>query len=271
MLMAIYNHILNNHYIMLVHILCLKKKKEKRIRIKIKIRKKKKKEKKNVIFFLFKYFILLNIFILGEEDDDNNNISGKSILGTSHNNISNIDLSSIPNLDSNIHVSFSSDTKEWSPNNLTSKKKKKKKEIRPKDIMSNSDSSNTSSINKQNNNQIKSVLLKENKGVKITGPCNVNLSIFLVPHIYIDVETKYNNIELKYELDEFSDSIKFKDTTTELRTSDDTLMNTNFNVGVSRDTLDKDRLYNICAENKNIYIYSHTCIHIFILSHFRNM
>ncbi|CDO62309.1 serine repeat antigen 1 [Plasmodium reichenowi] len=207
-------------------------------------------------FFIPYVYIICVIFIInvirtsGGEDDDNNNISGKSILGTRHNNISNIDLSSIPNLDSNIYVSLSSDTKEWSPNNLTSKKKKKKKEIRPKDIMSNSDSSNTSSINKQNNNQIKSVLLKENKGVKITGPCNVNLSIFLVPHIYIDVETKYNNIELKYELDEFSDSIKFKDTTTELSTSDDTLMNTNFNVGVSRDTLDKDRLYNICTENK---------------------
>ncbi|SOV73695.1 serine repeat antigen 1 [Plasmodium sp. gorilla clade G3] len=207
-------------------------------------------------FFIPYLYIICVIFIIyvtrtgGWEDDDNNNIEGKSFLGPGHNNISNIDSSSIPNLDSSIPVSLSSDTKKWSSNNLTSKKHKKKKEIRPEDIMSNNDSSNISSRNKQNNSPIKSALLKENKGVKIIGPCNVNLSIFLVPHIYIDVETKYNNIELRYKLNEFSHSIKFKDTTNELITSDDTLMNANFNVGVSRDTLDKDRLYNTCAENK---------------------
>ncbi|SOV10357.1 serine repeat antigen 1 [Plasmodium gaboni] len=207
-------------------------------------------------FFIPYLYIICVIFIInvtstgGGTDDDINNIESKSILGTSHYNISNINLSAIPNLDSSIPVGFSSDTKKWSSNNPTSRKDKKKKEIKPKDIMNNNDTSNSSSRNKENNNPIKSVLLKENKGIKITGPCNANLSIFLVPHIYIDVETKYNNIQLRYKLDECSESIKFKDTTTELSTSDDTSLNVNFKAGVSRDTMDKDRLYNICEDNK---------------------
>lgn len=47
-------------------------------------------------------------------------------------------------------------------------------------------------------------------GLKVTGPCNENFIMFLVPHIYIDVDTEDTNIELRTTLKETNNAISFE-------------------------------------------------------------
>nr|BAK08428.1 putative papain-like cysteine prorease [Plasmodium simiovale] len=66
-------------------------------------------------------------------------------------------------------------------------------------------SSNESAI------QVKTALLKDANGVKVTGPCGAHFELSLVPHISISAETKTNDIKLRPKLHKVIDS---KDVTT---------------------------------------------------------
>ncbi|KAI4840458.1 serine-repeat antigen [Plasmodium brasilianum] len=50
--------------------------------------------------------------------------------------------------------------------------------------------------NYHNMAKIESALLKNHTGVRITGPCNEEVGVFLIPYIYITVKSKTDNIEL---------------------------------------------------------------------------
>nr|BAR42358.1 putative papain-like cysteine prorease [Plasmodium falciparum] len=56
---------------------------------------------------------------------------------------------------------------------------------------------------------VKSAFLKHYKGVKVTGSCNANFQLFLVPHIFINVETKENNIQLDVKFLKLTKRIDF--------------------------------------------------------------
>ncbi|SOV20361.1 serine repeat antigen 5, putative [Plasmodium sp. gorilla clade G2] len=57
---------------------------------------------------------------------------------------------------------------------------------------------------------VKSALLKDYMGVKVTGPCNENFVMFLVPHIYIEVDTEDTYIELRTSLRETDNFLLFE-------------------------------------------------------------
>ncbi|GAB65022.1 serine-repeat antigen [Plasmodium cynomolgi strain B] len=61
-------------------------------------------------------------------------------------------------------------------------------------------SSNDSTI------QVKTALLKDANGVKVTGPCGSHFELYLVPHISISAETKTNSIKLRPKLHKLIDS-----------------------------------------------------------------
>ncbi|SBS96083.1 serine-repeat antigen [Plasmodium malariae] len=89
----------------------------------------------------------------------------------------------------------------------------------------------------QNNINVKSALLKDHKGVKVTGTCNAKVQLFLVPHISITLETKESKIRLgpKYE-----DS----DITKEFQTDNEELdIKKIFEIKI-------DKLQNRCADGK---------------------
>nr|BAR42545.1 putative papain-like cysteine prorease [Plasmodium chabaudi chabaudi] len=86
------------------------------------------------------------------------------------------------------------------------------------------------------NFNVKSAMLKNYKGLKITGECNADLSIFFVPYILIDVNTKTNQIFI------MSTKKKVRGTTK----------------GVATPSIDfkseGDTLQNVCGENKTFKI-----------------
>nr|BAR42515.1 putative papain-like cysteine prorease [Plasmodium chabaudi chabaudi] len=86
------------------------------------------------------------------------------------------------------------------------------------------------------NFNLKSAMLKNYKGLKITGECNADLSIFFVPYILIDVNTKTNQIFI------MSTKKKVRGTTK----------------GVATPSIDfkseGDTLQNVCGENKTFKI-----------------
>nr|BAR42525.1 putative papain-like cysteine prorease [Plasmodium chabaudi chabaudi] len=86
------------------------------------------------------------------------------------------------------------------------------------------------------NFNVKSAMLKNYKGLKITGECNADLSIFFVPYILIDVNTKTNQIFI------MSTKKKVRGTTK----------------GVATPSIDfkseGDTLQNVCEENKTFKI-----------------
>ncbi|SBS96081.1 serine-repeat antigen, partial [Plasmodium malariae] len=61
----------------------------------------------------------------------------------------------------------------------------------------NNDSSEPVTTSNNSDIQINSALLKDHKGVKITGLCNVDFLVFLVPYIYIHVKTDVDLILLR--------------------------------------------------------------------------
>ncbi|CDO62307.1 serine repeat antigen 4 [Plasmodium reichenowi] len=52
----------------------------------------------------------------------------------------------------------------------------------------------------ENHKTIDSAMLKNYKGVKVTGTCGADFGLFLVPHIYVHVKSKDTEIELSSEL-----------------------------------------------------------------------
>ncbi|KJP86519.1 hypothetical protein AK88_03810 [Plasmodium fragile] len=48
--------------------------------------------------------------------------------------------------------------------------------------------------------QVKSSLLKDYKGVKVTGPCNASFLVFFAPYLFIDVDADSSNIYLGTDL-----------------------------------------------------------------------
>ncbi|SBT01737.1 serine repeat antigen 4 (SERA4) [Plasmodium malariae] len=54
--------------------------------------------------------------------------------------------------------------------------------------------------NPENSDKVKSAFLKNETGVKLNGVCGAEVGIFLVPHIYIYLQTKDTNIQLQSEL-----------------------------------------------------------------------
>ncbi|CAG9482654.1 unnamed protein product [Plasmodium vivax] len=81
--------------------------------------------------------------------------------------------------------------------------------------------------------QVKSALLKDHKGVKITGPCDATFQVYLVPYLYIDVNAKNTEIEMDPMFTKVDNKIKFEE--------------------------GKHRLMNICEEGKTfklvVYMY----------------
>nr|BAR42404.1 putative papain-like cysteine prorease [Plasmodium vivax]BAR42417.1 putative papain-like cysteine prorease [Plasmodium vivax] len=81
--------------------------------------------------------------------------------------------------------------------------------------------------------QVKSALLKDHKGVKVTGPCDATFQVYLVPYLYIDVNAKNTEIEMDPMFTKVDDKIKFEE--------------------------GKHRLMNICEEGKTfklvVYMY----------------
>nr|BAK08478.1 putative papain-like cysteine prorease [Plasmodium fragile] len=59
--------------------------------------------------------------------------------------------------------------------------------------------------------QVKTALLKDANGVKVTGPCGANFEISLVPHMSISAETSTNDIKLRPKLHKLSDTNEAKD------------------------------------------------------------
>ncbi|SOV20344.1 serine repeat antigen 2 [Plasmodium sp. gorilla clade G2] len=72
---------------------------------------------------------------------------------------------------------------------------------------------------------VKSYFLKHYKGVKVTGSCGVQFQLVIVPHLFINVETKTNNIQLEPQFMKLSERIDFEK--------------------------DKANLKNKCEDNKN--------------------
>ncbi|SOV20640.1 serine repeat antigen 2 [Plasmodium sp. DRC-Itaito] len=57
---------------------------------------------------------------------------------------------------------------------------------------------------------VKSYFLKHYKGVKVTGSCGVQFQLVIVPHLFINVETKENNIQLEPQFMKLSERIDFE-------------------------------------------------------------
>ncbi|SPJ08323.1 serine repeat antigen 2 [Plasmodium sp. DRC-Itaito] len=64
---------------------------------------------------------------------------------------------------------------------------------------------------------IKSSFLKYYKGVKITGSCGVEFQLVMVPHLFINVETKENNIQLEPQFMKLNERIDFEKDKTNLK------------------------------------------------------
>ncbi|ETB57085.1 hypothetical protein, variant 1 [Plasmodium yoelii 17X] len=86
------------------------------------------------------------------------------------------------------------------------------------------------------NFDIKSAMLKNYKGLKITGQCNSSFFMFFVPYVYIDVDTKINQISI------FSTKKKVNGTTNDVPTQ------------LIEFKSENDNLQNQCAENKTFKI-----------------
>ncbi|EAA22428.1 SERA-3, partial [Plasmodium yoelii yoelii] len=83
---------------------------------------------------------------------------------------------------------------------------------------------------------IKSAMLKNYKGLKITGQCNSSFFMFFVPYVYIDVDTKINQISI------FSTKKKVNGTTNDVPTQ------------LIEFKSEDDTLQNQCADNKTFKI-----------------
>nr|BAR42480.1 putative papain-like cysteine prorease [Plasmodium vivax] len=59
--------------------------------------------------------------------------------------------------------------------------------------------------------QVKSALLKDHKGVKVTGPCDATFQVYLVPYLYIDVNAKNTEIEMDPMFTKVDNKIKFEE------------------------------------------------------------
>ncbi|KYO03510.1 serine repeat antigen 2, partial [Plasmodium gaboni] len=64
---------------------------------------------------------------------------------------------------------------------------------------------------------VKSYFLKHYKGVKVTGSCGVQFQLVIVPHLFINVETKENNIQLEPQFMKLSERIDFEKDKTNLK------------------------------------------------------
>ncbi|GAW79531.1 serine-repeat antigen 3b [Plasmodium gonderi] len=80
---------------------------------------------------------------------------------------------------------------------------------------------------------VKSALLKDHNGLKITGPCKSNFQVYLVPYLYINVNALESEIEMEPTFMKVDEKIKFEK--------------------------DKKNIHNKCGENKTfklvIFIY----------------
>ncbi|SBT70616.1 serine-repeat antigen, putative, partial [Plasmodium malariae] len=92
---------------------------------------------------------------------------------------------------------------------------------------------------------VKSALLKDYNGVKITGPCKAKFHLFLVPHITIEVETENNKIILKSKLDELKKKKKGQSIDQDL----------NKNLEFEKN---KDNLKNTCTNGKTFKFVVYT-------------
>ncbi|KYN94451.1 serine repeat antigen 3, partial [Plasmodium gaboni] len=82
---------------------------------------------------------------------------------------------------------------------------------------SNSPQATSAPSNPPKSVDVKSAFLKHYKGVKVTGSCNANFQLFLVPHIFINVETKENNIQLDAKFMKLTERIHFEKDTSKLK------------------------------------------------------
>ncbi|CAG9482648.1 unnamed protein product [Plasmodium vivax] len=64
-------------------------------------------------------------------------------------------------------------------------------------------------MSKQSAVEVRSALLKNHDGVKITGTCNAKVQLFLVPHISISVEAESNTIQLGRKLEDVTITKEF--------------------------------------------------------------
>lgn len=74
----------------------------------------------------------------------------------------------------------------------------------------NSVEQNNNSNSSDNSIKIKSAFLKENVGVKITGPCDEGFGLVMVPHIIINVDTRNTDIQLGKKSSEINYGIKLR-------------------------------------------------------------
>ncbi|SBS89488.1 serine-repeat antigen, partial [Plasmodium ovale curtisi] len=54
---------------------------------------------------------------------------------------------------------------------------------------------------------VESALLKDHKGIMVTGPCKQNFLVFLLPHIFIEVDTENDTVQMGNDLKFLSDAI----------------------------------------------------------------
>ncbi|CAA9986772.1 cysteine protease, putative [Plasmodium knowlesi strain H] len=91
----------------------------------------------------------------------------------------------------------------------------------------------TSSASFTNPIQVKASLLKNYKGVKVTGPCGSYFQVYLVPYLYMNVNSSNSEIEMEPLFMKVDNKIKFEK--------------------------EKHLLHNICANNKTfklvLYVY----------------
>nr|BAK08425.1 putative papain-like cysteine prorease [Plasmodium simiovale] len=67
----------------------------------------------------------------------------------------------------------------------------------------------TPPMSKRSEVEVRSALLKDHDGVKITGTCNAKFQLFLVPHISINVEAESNTIQLGRKLEDVTITKEF--------------------------------------------------------------
>ncbi|EDL43281.1 serine-repeat antigen 4 (SERA) [Plasmodium vivax] len=72
----------------------------------------------------------------------------------------------------------------------------------PQPIVEASDRAAAAAVKNPNEIEAKCAQLKDQDGVKITGPCGAKFQVFLIPHVTINVETETNAIHLGKKLDD---------------------------------------------------------------------
>ncbi|GAW79535.1 serine-repeat antigen 4b [Plasmodium gonderi] len=118
---------------------------------------------------------------------------GETLNGTksSHESNSNQEKAdTVPNVPENVQISVKD-----AENPTSNEEATRSSDLQNKGNTSSTDLQNAS-VSPPSDIQVKSALLAERNGVRITGPCNAQFQLFFVPHIYINVETKDDKIQI---------------------------------------------------------------------------